>query len=93
MDLMQFYDEQVIYCFVYYKLRDSMLFWAMSITKTDLLIIVLVQAEGCAIEVALKIFESHPENTIKVIIHTEFLTQVPLISLRLILPAILPFAL
>ena len=93
MDLVKFNDEQVINCFVHNQLGDSMLFWTMSITQADLLIVVTVVAQCSAVEVSLEVFETHPEDAIKVIIHAQFLTEITLVRLGLILPPVLPLAL
>lgn len=64
MDLIQLYDEQVIYCFVDDYLGKRVLFRSMSIAQAYLLVIITIVTNSCAIEVALIIFESHPKNAI-----------------------------
>jgi len=74
MDLVQLYDEQVIDCLMNDKLGEGVLFRAMCVTQADLLVIVTVVENCSAIEVTLKVLETHPEDTIQVIIHAQLLT-------------------
>lgn len=79
MDLMQFNEEWLVDSLMNDELCECMLLWPMSVTQADLLVVLHVVANSSAVEVTLKFLEAHPEDAIKVVVHTQLLTQVALV--------------
>ena len=70
MDLLKFNYYHTFYIFVNDQFRNGMLMSTMSITETNLLIVILVEANSRLVEVLYIVLESDPENTIHFIIYS-----------------------
>ena len=70
MDLLKFNYYHTFYIFVNDQFRNGMLMSTMSITETNLLIVILVEANGRLVEELYIVLKSDPENTIHFIINS-----------------------
>ena len=70
MNLLKFNYYHTFYIFVNDQFRNGMLMSTMSITETNLLIIILVEANGRLVEELYIVLKSDPENTIHFIINS-----------------------
>ena len=70
MDLLKFNYYHTFYIFVNDQFRNGMLMSTMSITETNLLIVILVEANSRLVEELYIVLKSDPENTIHFIINS-----------------------
>ena len=70
MDLLKFNYYHTFYIFVNDQFRNGMLMSTMSITETNLLIVILVEADSRLVEELYIVLKSDPENTIHFIINS-----------------------
>ena len=68
MDLLKFNYYHTFYIFVNDQFRNGMLMSTMSITETNLLIVILVEANSRLVEELYIVLKSDPEYTIHFII-------------------------
>lgn len=73
MDLLQFDHEHVCDVFVDDQLGDCVFLGPVSIAQSDLLIVVLVERHRCNVKEVAEVFELHPENSIKLIVHSKLI--------------------
>ena len=71
MYLVQLYDKDPFNIFVDNQLGECMFHLSMRVTKTNLLVIVLVKADRCTVEKLYKVFKADPEYAVPVVIYSQ----------------------
>ena len=64
MNLLQLDNEEAVYVFVDYYFGKGVVILTMSITETDLLIVLLIETDRGVIEVLCEVIELDPEDAV-----------------------------